>query len=257
MLHYRLERLPNLNIPELTYNNIYVELGPKAKFYYKKMEKEFFIELDEGEASAEAAAQASMKCQQIANGKVYEDIPEGLTEDEVKAFRRTRRTLHVHDKKLEALSDLISELNGKPLLIAYYFRHDLEALRGLLGANIPYIGSGVSPARAKQLEADWNAGSLPVLLAQPTSVAYGLNFRFGGHDICWYSLIWSAGDYIQFNERIHRQGVKNSVRVHHLIAKGTVDEAMLFRLGVRAKEQHSLREALRYYRSGLSKDLDD
>ncbi len=241
-----------LDMPELIYNDIEVTLPKKAFKYYKQMEKEFFIQLEDKEVSAEAAAQVSMKCHQIANGLVYEDIPEGLEEDEERAFKRNRKALPIHKAKIEALADLIDELNGKPLLIAYHFKHDLEALRGLLGKDVPYIGSGVNPTKSKELEGQWNRGELPVLLGHPDSMSHGLNFQEAGNDICWFSLTWNLENYMQFIRRIYRQGVIGSyVRVHHLIAKGTVDEAMLSRLGDRAEQQIDLREAIRKYRLTL------
>jgi hypothetical protein len=241
-----------LDMPELLFNDIRVELPAKAMSHYKKMEKEFFIELDGSEVSAEAAAQASAKCHQIANGYVYEDVPEGLDEDEIRAFKRTRKAIYVHKAKIEALRDLIDELNGKPLLIAYHYKHDLKALRKLLGKDVPYIGSGVSPSQAKSIEADWNAGKLPILLGHPASMGHGLNLQECGNDVCFFSLTWDLELYDQFFRRIYRQGVKgNRVRVHHLIAERTTDEAMMLRLGERAREQHDLRTALKKYRKSL------
>lgn len=243
----------HLDIPERTYNDIQVTLPDKAFRYYKTMEQDFFINLEGSEVSAEAAAQASMKCHQIANGTVYEDIPEGLEPEEEREFRRNRKAVPVHKAKVEALADLVDELNGKPLLIAYHFKHDLEALRGLFGKDVPYIGAGVKPDRAKELERLWNAGELPVMLGHPDSMSHGLNLQESGNDLCWYSLTWNLENYMQFIARIWRQGVKgDSVRVHHLVAKGTVDEAMLLRLGERAEQQIDLREAIREYRSVLN-----
>lgn len=239
-----------LDMPECIYNDIQVTLPDKAFRYYKTMEQDFFINLEDSEVSAEAAAQASMKCHQIANGTVYEDIPEGLEPEEEREFRRNRKAVPVHKAKVEALADLVDELNGKPLLIAYHFKHDLDALRGLFGKDVPYIGAGVKPDRAKELERLWNAGELPVLLGHPDSMSHGLNLQESGNDLCWYSLTWNLENYMQFIARIWRQGVKgDSVRVHHLVAKGTVDEAMLLRLGERAEQQLDLREAIREYRS--------
>lgn len=240
-----------LDIPPILYNDISVNLPDKAFKQYKKMEKEMFIELEGAEISADATAQASMKCHQIANGVVYEDIPDDLTDEEIRAFKRTRRAIKVHEAKIEALKELVDELNGKPLLIAYHYKHDLEALRKLFGKDVPYIGSGVSPKRAKQLERLWNEGKLPILIGHPDSMAHGLNLQESGNDICWYSLTWNLENYIQFNKRIHRQGVRSTVRIHHLVALGTVDEAMLIRLGERAKDQRDLREALKMYRTSL------
>lgn len=237
-----------LSVPDIIYNDIVIELPKTIKQSYKKMEREMFLELDGLQASAQAAAQATMKCHQIANGKVYEDIPEGLDEDEIRKFKKTRKVLSVHSLKIEALKDLVEELNGKPILIAYNFKHDLQALQKLFGKAVPYIGSGVSAGAAKQIEQDWNAGKLPILLGHPASMGHGLNLQQSGNDICWFSITWNLEDYIQFNKRIHRQGVKGKVRVHHIICKDTIDEAMMSRLGERASQQQDLRDALKNYR---------
>ncbi len=240
-----------LDMPDIVYNNILIPLPTKAAKYYKRMEQEFFIELDGLEASAEAAAQVSQKCHQIANGKVYEDIPEGLDDIEEREFRKTRKVIHIHKAKIEALKDLIEELNGKPLLIAYQYRHDLQAIREALGDDVPHIGSGVSMDRSLELEDEWNEGYLDYLVGHPQSMAHGLNFQEGGNDVCWFSLTWNLEEYEQFIKRIWRQGVRGDCRCHHLIGENTVDEAMLFRLGERAEEQHDLRTAIKMYRSQL------
>lgn len=236
-----------LDMPEVSYNKIEVELPKEAKTLYKQMERDFFAEIEGSEVSAEATAQSSMKCHQIANGVVYEDIPENLTEEEEKAFRRNRKELYVHSAKIEALKDLIDELNGKPLLIGYKFKHDLKALRKALG-DIPYIGSGVTPKETQSLVREWNSGSISVLAGHPAAMGHGLNMQSGGNDICFFSLDWDLELYQQFVARIYRQGVKGKVRIHHIIAKETVDEAMMVRLGERASQQLSLREAITHYR---------
>ena len=239
-----------LDMPSITYNNINVQLPAKAFKQYKQMEKEYFIYLDDMEASADQAAQVGMKCHQIANGKVYEDIPEDLDEVDERAFRRNRKTIHIHKAKIEALQDLIDELNGKPLLIAYHYKHDLEALRELLG-DVPFIGSGVTPKKTNKIVSDWNDGKIQILLGHPTSMAHGLNLQASGNDICWFSLTWNLEEYLQFNARLYRQGIVGAVRIHHLIAEGTIDEAMLLRLGERTTQQHDLRNALKQYRLNL------
>lgn len=243
----------HLSMPPLTYNDIRVSLPFKALKHYKRMEREYLVELDDGIASADAAAQASGKCHQIANGCVYEDIPEDLTEEEEKDFRRTRKTLFVHDAKIEALQELIDELNGKPLLIAYHFKHDLVAIKKLLGKDMVHIGSGISARKSKKIVDKWNAGKIKFLVGHPSSMGYGLNMQESGNDICWFSLTWNLEEYMQFIRRIWRQGVVGAVRVHHLIASNTIDLAMLMRLGERAKTQEDLRKALKWYRSELNK----
>lgn len=232
-----------LDIPEITYNNIEVELPKKAMEIYKSMENEMFIEHDSMQATATTRATSRMKCHQIANGAIYEDTGE---DKEIK-----RNTIIIHKAKIDAINDLIDELAGKPLLVAYKYRHDLDALRQALGNDTPHIGSGVQPARAKELEAAWNAGQLPILLGHPASMGHGLNLQGAGNDICWYSMTEDCEEYIQFNKRIHRQGVKGKVRCHHILAKGTIDYMMLSRLGSKAAMQMDLRQAIKEYRERL------
>lgn len=242
----------HLDIPDVTYNNIRVVLPAKALNHYKEVEQKFFTELDQGTISAGASAQASMKCHQISNGIAYEDIPEDLTPEEEKQFRKTRKSLFVHDAKIQALQELIDELNGKPLLVAYHYKHDLAALKKSFGTSTPTIGSSTSEDELRQIERDWNAGKLPLLFGQPQSMGHGLNLQATCKNVCWYSLTWNLEDYIQFNKRVHRQGVSGKVIIHHLISYQTVDEAMLLRLGDKAKSQQDLREAIKRYRTKIT-----
>ena len=238
-----------LDIPDKLINDIRITLPDKAHEHYKTMERDFFIELDNTEVSAQATATAGMKCHQIANGQVYEDIPDDLMDDERRVFVRNRKSLFVHKAKVDALVNLVDELAGKPLLIAYHYKHDLAAIRKALG-DVPYIGSGVTPDQTNKLCERWNKGQIPVLLGHPMSMSHGLNLQTGGLDICWFSLTWNLEDYLQFNARIHRQGVNGKVRIHRLVAAETIDEAMLSRLNDKAATQHGLREAIRAYRVG-------
>jgi SNF2 family DNA or RNA helicase len=238
----------HLEMPELVFNNIPVKLDDKTQKAYDAMEQEFFIELEQGgEVSAQQSAHASMKCHQIANGKCYVDWPVDEMGNPIREGKR--EVVHFHKKKIEALKDLVDELAGKPLLVAYCYKHDLLALQEAFGKDVPYIGSGVTLKQAKELEREWNAGNLPIMLGQPASMGHGLNFQQSGNDICWYSLTWNLEHYLQFNARVWRQGVKGKmVRCHHIVAENTVDLAMLTRLGERAAEQNDLRTSLRAYR---------
>jgi SNF2 family DNA or RNA helicase len=191
-----------------------------------------------------------MKCHQIANGLVYEDIPESLNDDAVRDFKKNRKSIKVHASKIEALKDLIDELNGKPLLIAYHYKHDLQALRSALG-DVPHIGSGVDPQTTDRIVSDWNAGKIPILLGHPASMSHGLNLQNGGNDVCWFSLTWSLEDYLQFNARIYRQGVSGSVRIHRIIADKTIDQAMIMRLSERDQDQSDLRAYLDKYQKTI------
>ena len=242
----------NLNMPELMFNYIDVEISPKAFKIYKKVEKEFFAEIDGSSVTAEAVAQASIKCHQISNGRVYEDIDtEGMEEHEIRKAMRDRKVIKVHDAKIKALGELLGELQGKPVLIAYNFKHDLDALKEYLGEDTPHIGSGVSESKTEDYVRRWNKGEIPVLLGHPASMGHGLNLQSSANDICWYSLTWNLEEYMQFNARIYRQGVKGAVRVHHLASNGTIDKAMILRLDSRAKQQRDLREAIKQYRAKI------
>ena len=239
----------HLKMPPLIINDIRIKLPKAAMASYKSLENDCFTELDGGGTiTADAAAQAVMKCQQIANGKVYEDIDrEVLDDEEYKLALKNRKTYHIHKAKQEALRDLFNELQGKPLLIAYKFKHDLIAIREALG-DIPYIGSGVNEKDTLKILNDWNAGLIPALAGQPSSMGHGLNMQASGNDVCWYSLDHSLELTLQFNARIYRQGVSGSVRIHRLVSAGTVDELILHTLKRKDNTQTKLRDAISEYR---------
>jgi len=240
-----------LDMPAITYNDIVVRLPKQAHALYTAMENELYITIDNLECSAQAIAQAVGKCHQIANGRAYESTPHGLSEAEEKKFIKTRTTLNIHTEKVSALLELIAELNGKPLLIAYYYKHDLTSLKNILGEDVPRIGSGVDEETTQTIIKKWNSKKIPVLLGHPASMSHGLNLQGGGNDVCWFSLTWSLEDYQQLNARIYRQGVQGGVRIHHIIADKTIDRAIMKRLTNRSTEQQNLRNAITEYR-GMS-----
>lgn len=226
----RLDAKDYLELPELIYNNIYVDLPEKAVDLYNEMEDELVAGLRNRDIVAVNAAVASGKCSQIANGGIYD-------EDGKYHF--------VHDTKTDAVDELLEELNGSPALIAYEYGHDLDRLRSRLGVTTPYIGGGVSPKRAVEIEDQWNAGKLPVLLGQPASMAHGLNLQEAGNHVIWHSLTWNYEHYDQLIRRVYRQGNKHKkVFVHHIIAKGTIDEVKLFALNRKHRTQQDLFDAL-------------
>ena len=248
-----------LKLPDKIYNNITVKLPPAAERKYRQMEQYFFVKIEESEVTAMAVAAAGMKCHQIANGRVYEDETNndnvyttnssGIAAPllAIAGVRKERKSVHVHSAKIEALRELVSELNGKPLLVAYQYKHDLKAIQEEFGKNVPYIGSGVNAKEANSIIKRWSAGEIPILLGHPSSMSHGLNLQGGGNDVCWFSLTWNLEEYLQFNARIHRQGVKGAVRVHHIMAENTIDEAMLDRLNAKEQVQKDLRAAIKAY----------
>ena len=230
----------NLNLPTLVNNVIRVDLPPDAMKVYKQMEAVLIAQIKEGTVVAANAAAASSKCRQIANGGVYYEGEE-----------RERKISQIHDEKTAALGDLVEELQGNPLLIAYEFLHDLGRIRTALGDSIPFIGGGVPAKRGSEIIAQWNRGEIPVLLAHPATLAHGVNLQQVGHHICWYSLPWDLEWYLQFNARIWRQGNKaKRVFVHHIVARGTIDEVVLKVLEQKEKTQTALFDALKLLGQG-------
>lgn len=230
----RLDAKDHIKMPPLVMNNVRVDIPEKGMRVYAQMENLLLADVNNSLVSAANTAVATMKCRQIANGGIYA----GLTSDE--------GWHNVHDAKTEAVLDLVEELDGKPALIAYEFKHDLARLQKALG-GAPYIGGGVSAKRGLELEKLWNAGKLPVLIAQPQSVAHGLNLQEVGSAVIWHSLTWDLENYDQFIRRVWRQGQRERIVVHHIIARGTVDEVVMATIKRKDKTQRGLLEALRQY----------
>lgn len=232
-LTMRLDAEDYLELPKVVINDIYLELPPEAQEIYSEMEDELYTAIKNKEVTAVNAAVATGKCAQIANGGIYD-------EDGKAHF--------IHDVKSEAVADLIDEINGIPALVAYEYGHDLERLLKALGKNTPYIGGGVSDKKSIEIEAAWNRGELPVLLGQPQSIAHGLNIQESGNHAIWHSLTWNFEDYDQFIRRLRRQGAAyDTVYVHRLIMKGTVDELKLMALNRKFRTQKDLLDALKSF----------
>lgn len=235
-----------LDMPALIENNIRIDLPSDVMRVYDQLEEDLIARLGDGVVVASNAAAASMKCRQVVNGGIYLD-PD--IEKLVKAPKSKREWLNLHYEKVDALAELIEELQGSPILVAYDFEHDLDRLRERLGQDVPYIGGGVTAKRSAELEKLWNAGKLPVLLGHPQAMAHGLNLQEVGHHVAWHSLTWDFELYDQFIRRVLRQGNKSKkVFVHHIIAKGTIDEAVLAAVKSKRKGQNALFDALKNLR---------
>lgn len=210
-----------LTLPKRIDNIIPVQLSPAEMQTYKTMEQDQLLQIEDEDVAALNAAAVMNKLLQIANGSVYS--VDGST-------------IRIHDAKLEALEEIV-DTTDSPVLVFYSFRHDLDAIR-----------SRIKDARVldnpKDI-ADWNAGSVRVLLAHPASVGYGLNLQEGGHVIVWYGLTWSLELYQQANARLYRQGQDKPVIIHHLIAEGTVDEDVMKALQHKDTSQAALLAALK------------
>lgn len=215
-----------------------VELPPDAQKVYDKMERDLIAEVQEDTVTAANAAAATGKCRQIANGGLYGSAPRKDMRDEIGMY-------DVHDAKTDAVEEIVEELQGTPALIAYEYTHDRDRLLRRFGQDTPWIGGGVGAGRFMEIERLWNEGRLPVLLAQPQSVAHGLNLQATKAAVIWHSLTWDLEVYEQFIRRVWRQGQKERVFVHHVIAKGTIDELILKMLQKKDSTQRALLNALK------------
>lgn len=230
-----------LSLPPLNDVFVELELPTKARKLYDQLEEDLIAKMDDGLVVAANAAAASIKLRQIANGGLYVD-------DDIASVigGKTRSTLDVHSVKTDWLLELIDELQGSPLLIAYEFNHDLERLQGALGKELPYIGGGVSTKRTAELVEAWNLGNLPYLAVHPQSAGHGLNLQAGSAaHLAHYSLTWDLDLYDQLIRRIWRQGTKaKRIFRYHAVMKDTVDEDMRWALRHKAAGQAALFEAL-------------
>ncbi|EHL65435.1 DEAD/DEAH box helicase [Cloacibacillus evryensis] len=216
-----------LKMPELISSEYSVSLSDKEKERYRKMKRDLVLQLPEGEITAANAASLTGKLCQMANGAIY-----GENGDFVE----------LHDRKLDALEDIIEAANGKPLLVAYWFKHDAERIeRRLRKQKITF-------ARLDTMDSirRWNSGELPVALIHPASAGHGLNLQSGGSSIVWFGLTWSLELYQQTNARLWRQGQSaETVVVQHIVTKGTIDERILKALSQKEGVQSALIEAVK------------
>lgn len=210
-----------LKMPELLTSNYVVELSNSEKNRYDEMKKSLVLEITDGEITASNAASLSNKLCQLSNGAIYDD---------------EQNIVEIHDRKLEALDDIIESMNGKPLLIAYWYRHDLERIKSRFSVREIKTSEDIS---------DWNDGKIPVALIHPASAGHGLNLQNGGSTLVWFGLTWSLELYQQTNARLYRQGQKNTVVIQHIITKGTIDEQILKALQKKNKTQADLIDAVR------------
>lgn len=247
-LALRLAAKDYVKLPKLILNDIKVDLPDSVRALYAKLEDDLIVRVNDKVVTAANAGVASMKCRQLANGGIYLDHE---IKQLVKLPKATREWVDLHEEKVDAVEELIEELQGAPLLIAYDFKHDLHRLQKRLGKDAPHIGSGVSEKRTKELEQLWNQGQFPFMLAQWESLAHGLNLQYSGHEtnhVCCHSLTYNRETYEQFIQRLRRRGnVAKRVFVHHLIARGTVDEVIMATLQAKDRTQQAFFTALQAY----------
>lgn len=211
-----------LDLPPLIYNEVKVKLSKSAMKQYRELERDFILQLDGSDIVASSAAALSGKLLQLANGAVYNEQGE---------------VSEIHDAKLDALKELVDANEHKPILVFYWFQHDLKRLQ----KAFPYGKRLDSAERIHQ----WNEGKIRMLFVHPASAGHGLNLQFGGNIIVWYGLSWSLELYQQANKRLHRTGQKHTVVVHHLIAEGTIDEQVMDALSKKKVTQDDILEAVK------------
>lgn len=252
LIYERLEPLvmrigsEHLDLPEVVERTIKVQLDDRSKVVYGELEEHLFAAIDENVVTAANSAVASGKCRQVASGGLYLEEAQLLGATKPKNLFKTgsRQFVKLHDAKVDALEDLVEELQGQPLLVGYDFEHDLARIQQRLG-DVPYIGGGVSDKVASKIQDDWNQGKLPILLGHPASMGHGLNLQNACRHICWFSLTWDYELYEQFVARVYRQGNKaDHVFIYHLVADDTIDEAVYWSLKAKRKGQSALFDGL-------------
>jgi SNF2 family DNA or RNA helicase len=210
-----------LKMPECVINTVPVYLNEKERAIYSGFRDDMVASLGAEEIDAVNAAVLSGKLLQMANGAVYDE----------------KNKVHfIHDRKLDALEDLIEGANGKPVLIAYWFKHDLDRIQKRFPVR--------QLKSSKDIE-EWNEGEIPVAVTHPASAGHGLNLQSGGSTLVWFGLTWSLELYQQTNARLYRQGQKDTVVIHHIITKDTIDEDVMTALTKKEKTQASLIEAVK------------
>ena len=215
-----------LNLPDRMFDDVPVVLDDKARKAYRQLERDLLLELDEGQITAASAGVLTGKLLKLCNGAVYDS---------------EKRPLAIHNCKVEAFLEVLEQLNGQHCLVFYNFQHDRDRL---LAALEP-LGLRVRVYQNAADEDAWNAGEIDVLLAHPASCAYGLNLQNGGHHIVWFGLTWSLEQYEQANKRLHRQGQRHPVIVHHLVVQGGMDEDVIESLRAKGDTQEALMDALK------------
>lgn len=216
-----MKALEYLKMPECIFNKVPIELDEKEMKLYRQLERDLLLPLDDSEVDAANAAVLSNKLLQMAGGAVYDEFGDVKT---------------IHDKKLDALEDLIEAANGKPVLVYYGFKHERDRIKNRFD---------VGEINTSEDIAKWNRGEMQIALCHPASTGHGLNLQDGGCTIIWFSMTWSLELYQQANARLWRQGQKQTVVIHHIIAKNTIDERVMVALENKDTSQAALIEAVR------------
>jgi len=216
-----MKALEYLKMPEIIFNKIEVALSEKEMSLYRKLERDLLLPLEESDVDAANAAVLSNKLLQMSGGAVYDEYGD---------------VQHIHDRKLEALEDLIEAANGKPVLIYYGFRHEKDRIKKRFEAEEINTSGDI---------AKWNKGEMAIALCHPASAGHGLNLQSGGCTIIWFGVTWSLELYQQANARLWRQGQKQTVIINHILTRQTIDERVMLALDNKDTGQKALIEAVK------------
>ena len=212
----------HLQMPELVSSEYIVRLSDSEQEDYEDLKRELVLTIPGGEITAANAASLSGKLSQLANGAIYDDAGD---------------VHNIHDRKLDALEDIIEAANGNPVLVAYWFKHDLQRIKKRFD---------VREIKTSKDIIDWNNGDIPVAVIHPASAGHGLNLQAGGSTLIWFGLTWSLELYQQTNARLWRQGQSSgTVVIEHIITKGTIDERILKALSLKEVSQNALIDAVK------------
>ena len=222
-----MKAVDHLKMPELVTSDYEVEFSEKEQNRYKELKENMVLQLSGEEITAANAASLSNKLCQMANGAIYDD---------------EKNIIQIHDRKLDALEDIIESMNGRPVLVAYWFKHDYDRIvERLKMQNVP-----CAKLDTEQSITSWNTGEIPVALIHPASAGHGLNLQSGGSTLVWFGLTWSLELYQQTNARLYRQGqCSDTVVIQHIVAKNTIDEQIMKALKKKDNTQSALIDAVK------------
>ena len=216
----------HLQMPALISSCYEVELSAAERQKYEQLKKNLVLPIGDDEITAANAAALSGKLCQLANGAIYDD---------------DNKAVRIHDRKLDALEDIIESMNGRPLLVAYWFKHDFDRIAERLSElKVPFSKLDTDESIVK-----WNSGEIPVALIHPASAGHGLNLQSGGSTLVWFGITWSLELYQQTVARLWRQGQKHTVVIQHIITKNTIDENIMAALEKKEHTQNALIDAVK------------
>lgn len=240
-LALRMSAADHMELPELRHLPIKIDLPPEVRSRYTEMEDDFLTVIQAQPLTAPNAASSNMMLRQMCSGAVYAPKVDFIT-----GIKKAgpREVVHLHDLKLDAMEELLDELQGQQILIAYEFQHDADRILKRW-PSIPRFG--VSDKKDAELERAWNAGTLERVLGHPQAIGHGLNLQDShAHNILWFTLTWNYEVYDQFNRRLLRQGNKaRYINVYSLIVKDSVEESVAYTLKSKKRTQDALMDALK------------